>query len=93
MLDFELRFLKRVRFRGKRNSLKVSPKSNTKSFHNVFFHETKYNNSLEYLGQLDISIRHHSINFFCTPFPKDFDIRFLCLVPICSLDKPNTCRN
>ena len=74
-------------------SLEVSPTSTTFIFHNVFLHITMYSYSLQYLRQLDNSIRHRSNNTCCTHFRKDLDPRFCCCVPLFSLDKPDICRN
>ena len=42
MSDFELKILKRVPFSEKGIYFKVSPKSTTYIFHNVFLHITMY---------------------------------------------------
>ena len=47
------------------------PKSTTCTFHIVFLHITMYSYSLQYLRQLDNSIRLRSYNTFCTRFRKD----------------------
>ena len=74
MSDFEIQILKRVQFCEKKVSFfEVSPKSTTYIFHNVFLHITMYSYSLQYLRQLDNSIRHRSNNSSCTRFRKDFE--------------------
>ena len=93
MSDFGLKVLKRVRFCEKIVCFKVSPKSTTYTVQNGFLHKTMYSYNLQHLRQLDISIRHRSSNTSCTSFRKDFEILFRCIVPLFSLDKPNTCRN
>ena len=73
MSDFELKIVKRVRFCEKIIYFKASPKSTTYISHNVFRHITMYNYSLQYLRQLDNSIRHHSNITSCIHFRKDFE--------------------
>ena len=93
MSDFEIKFLRRLRFREILFYCKVSPKSTRCFCHNVFLHKTMYNHSLQYLRQLDDSNRHRSTITSCTHFRKGFEFLFRCIVPIFSLDKPNTCKN
>ena len=93
MSDFEMKNLKTRTILLKKNYFKVSPKSTTYIFHNIFLHKTMYIYSLQYLRHLDNSNRHRSNNTSFTHFRKDFDFWFRCNVPHFSLDKPNTCRN
>ena len=69
-------FLQRVRFGIEnittRQVLNNLPKSTTCTFQIVFLHITMYSYRLQYLRQLDISIRFRSYNTFCTLFHKDF---------------------
>ena len=69
-------FSQRVRFGIKnittRQILNNLPKSITCTFHIVVIHITMYSYSLQYLRQLDNSIRLRSYNTFCTRFRKDF---------------------
>ena len=74
MSDLELKILKRLRFCEKIILFKVSPKSTTYIFHNVFLQKNLYNYSLQYLGQLSNIIRHRSNNTSCTHFRKDFEL-------------------
>ena len=73
MSDFDLNVLKRVRFRDKIVYFKISPKSTTNIFHNVLVHKTMYNYSLQYIRQLDNSIRHRLNNTSGTHFRKEFE--------------------
>ena len=52
-----------------------------------------YNYSLEYLRQLDNSIRLRSYNTFCTRFRKDFHFWFRYVVPLLSLNLLDMCKN
>ena len=52
-----------------------------------------YNYRVQYLRQLDNSIRHHSNKTSCTPFCKDFDFSFRYGVPHVSLYGLGICRN
>ena len=74
--DFESKLFRRVRFQIKfsttRQILNNLPKSTTCTFHIVFLHKTMYSYRLQYLRQLDNSIRLRSYNTFCTLFRKDF---------------------
>ena len=74
--DFEQKFFLLVRFynnfsttRQIRNNL---PKSTTCTFHIAFLHITMYSYRLQYLDQLDNSIRRRSNNIFRTLFCNDF---------------------
>ena len=65
----------------------------TCTFHIVFLHLTMYKYSLQYLCQLDISIRRHSNNTSCARFCTDLDFLFRYGVPLYSLYGIDICRN
>ena len=63
----------------------------TSTFHIAFLYTSMYSYRLQYLRQLDKSIRLHSNNTFCTRFRKDFHFWFWYGVPLLVLlDK---CKN
>ena len=74
----------------KRNIL---PKSTTGFFHIAFLHKTIYNYMLQYLRQLDNSIRHRSNNTSCTFYCMDFLFWFRFSVPLYSQFGLDICRN
>ena len=74
-------------------NLKVWPSPTTCTFHIVFLHITMYSYRLQYLLQLDNSIRLRSYNTFCTLFRKDFHFWFRYEVPISFLNSLDICKN
>ena len=65
----------------------------TSTFHIAFLHTSMYSYRLQYLRQLDKSIRLHSNNTFCTLFRKDFHFGFRYDVPLSSLIFLDRCKN
>ena len=73
-------------------NLKFKPSPTTCSFHIIFLHITMYSYNLQYLRQLDKSIRHRSNNKSCTRVRKDLDYWFRYGVPLYSLYGLDICR-
>ena len=95
--DFEEKYFRLVRFwinfSTMRQILNNLPKSTTCNFHIAFLHITMYSYRLQYLHQLDNSIRLRSYNTFCTLFLKDSHFWFRYVVPLSSLPSLDMCKN
>ena len=93
--DFESKFFRRVRFYINFSTtcqiLWNLPKSTTCTFHIAFLHMIMYSYRLQYLHQLDNSVRLRSYIIFCTLFRKDFHFWFRYGVP--ALDLIDMCKN